>query len=204
MTKSILYLGSKSQSRKMLLTEAHIPFVVVEQDADETLCDWNIPLPQLVAHIARFKMDHAILSDGQHEGDICFVLTADTMSHDKNGVIHGKPVDRDDAIAKIKASADGSYLCTAYCLDKKIWQPGGWHLVERIEEVVAAEFIFYVAQHWLEKYLEQTPYLNVSGAMAIEGFGNQFLKTVTGSYTTIIGLPMFEVRESLEKLGFFE
>jgi predicted house-cleaning NTP pyrophosphatase (Maf/HAM1 superfamily) len=29
------------------------------------------------------------------------------------------------------------------------------------------------------------------------------LKTVTGSYSTIIGLPLFEVREALEKLGFF-
>lgn len=199
----MLYVGSKSQSRKMLLTEAQIPFIIVEQEANESLCDWGLPLPQLVAQIARYKMDHVIIPDGTNDGDICFVLTADTMSHDTDGVIHGKPVDRADAIAKIKASANGSYLCSAYCLDKKVWQSGKWEVQERIEKVVAAEFIFYVADVWLETYIAKTPILSVSGAIAVEGFGNQFLKTVHGSYTTIIGLPMFELRESLEQLGFF-
>ena len=57
--------------------------------------------------------------------------------------------------------------------------------------------------NWIDIYLEKTPYLDVSGGMAIEKYGNQFLKTVQGSYSTIIGLPLFEVREALEKLGFF-
>src|SRR5579863_6185861 len=94
-----LYFGSKSEPRKMLLEEARIPFTVVSQNADESQCDWGLPLPQLVLSIAIYKMQHVILPDGMHEGDICFVLTADTMSHDKMGTIHGKPVDRVDAIA---------------------------------------------------------------------------------------------------------
>jgi len=203
MPKNILYFGSKSQSRKMLLEESQIPFVVVDQDADETACDWGLPLPQLVLIIALYKMQHVILPDGKHEGDICYVLTADTMSHDKMGVIHGKPVDKADAIAKIKASAAGSFLCTAFCVDRKVWKNGAWVIEERIADVVVAEFIFLVTKHWIDIYLEKTPYLDVSGGMAIEKYGNQFLKTVQGSYSTIIGLPLFEVREALEKLGFF-
>jgi len=204
MPKNILYFGSKSQSRRMLLEESQIPFVVVDQDADETKCDWGLPLPQLVLSIALYKMQHVILPDGKHEGDICYVLTADTMSHDKMGVIHGKPVDKQDAIAKIKASADGSFLCTAFCLDRKVWKNSEWVIEERIADVVSAEFIFLVPSHWIDIYLEKTPYLDVSGGMAIEKYGNQFLKTVQGSYSTIIGLPLFEVREALEKLKFFE
>lgn len=203
MNKNILYFGSKSQSRKMLLDESQIPFVVVDQNADETACDWNLSLPQLVLSIAVYKMQHVMLPDGKHEGDICYVLTADTMSHDKMGVVHGKPVDKADAIAKIKASAAGSYLCTAFCLDRKVWRHGGWVIEERIADVVSAEFIFLVPENWIDIYLEKTPYLDVSGGMAIEKYGNQFLKTVQGSYSTIIGLPLFEVREALEKLGFF-
>ena len=204
MTKNVLYFGSKSQSRRMLLEESQIPFVVVGQDADETACDWNVPLPQLVLSIALYKMQHVILPDGTYEGEVCYVLTADTMSHDKNGVVHGKPLDRADAIAKIKASAAGSFLCTAFCVDKKVWQNGEWVIEERIADVVSAEFIFLVPDNWIDIYLEKTPYLEVSGGMAIEKYGNQFLKTVTGSYSTIIGLPLFEVREALEKLGFFK
>jgi septum formation protein len=203
MPKNILYFGSKSQSRRMLLEESQIPFVVVDQDADETKCDWGLPLPQLVLSIAIYKMQHVILPDGKHEGDICYVLTADTMSHDRMGVIHGKPVDKQDAITKIKASAAGSFLCTAFCLDRKVWRHNKWAIEERIADVVSAEFIFLVPSHWIDIYLEKTPYLDVSGGMAIEKYGNQFLKTVQGSYSTIIGLPLFEVREALEKLGFF-
>jgi septum formation protein len=125
------------------------------------------------------------------------------MSHDSMGVVHGKPVDRDDAIAKIKATAAGSFLCTAFCLDRKIWKSGAWVIEERIADVVSAEFTFAVPQNWLDIYLEKTPFLDVSGGIAVEKFGNQFLKTVQGSYSTIIGLPLFELREALEKLGFF-
>lgn len=213
MVKNVLYFGSKSQSRRMLLEESQIPFITVNQDADESLCDWGLPLPQLVLSIALYKMQHVILPDGKHEGDRCFVLTADTMSHDKMGVVHGKPVDRADAVAKIKATAAGSFLCTGFCLDRKVWRPalqslgevgkGAWVIEERIADVVSAEFMFVVPDNWLDIYLEKTPFLDVSGGIAVEKFGNQFLKMVQGSYSTIIGLPLFEVREALEKLGFF-
>ena len=203
MANNILYFGSKSQSRRMLLQESQIPFVTVSQDADESRCDWGLPLPQLVLSITLYKMQHVILPDGAHEGDVCYVLTADTMSHDKAGVIHGKPVDRADAIAKIKATAAGSFLCTAFCLDRKVWRFGEWVLEDRVAQIVSAEFIFAVPDSWIDTYLEKTPFLDVSGGIAVEKFGNQFLKTVQGSYSTIIGLPLFELREALEKLGFF-
>ena len=204
MIKNTLYFGSKSQSRRMLLEEAQIPFILVDQDADETACDWGLPLPQLVLSIALYKMQHVILPDGKTEGDVCFVLTADTMSHDKTGKIQAKPVDRDDAIAKIRAARDGSFLCTAYCLDKKIWHQGKWEIVERVADIVSAELVFFVSEQWIDFYLENTPYLQVSGAIAVEKFGNQFLKVIHGSYSTVVGLPLFEVRQNLEKLGFFE
>lgn len=213
MAKNVLYFGSKSQSRRMLLEESQIPFVTVGQNADESQCDWGLPLPQLVLSIALYKMQHVILPDGKHEGDICYVLTADTMSHDTMGIVHGKPVDRADAIAKIKATATGSSLCTAFCLDRKVWRPvlrsfseggaGAWVIEDRVADVVSVKFIFAVPDNWLDIYLEKTPFLNVSGGIAVEKFGNQFLKMVQGSYSTIIGLPLFELREALEKLGFF-
>jgi septum formation protein len=203
-THHILYFGSKSEPRRMLLEQSQIPFTVVSQNADESQCDWGLPLPQLVLSIALYKMQHVILPDGNREGDICFVLTADTMSHDKAGKIHGKPIDRADAIAKIKATREGSFLCTAFCLDKKVWKNGKWETQERIADIVSAEFSFIIPDEWIDIYLEKVPYLDVSGGIAVEIYGNQFLKTVHGSYSTIIGLPLFEVREALQKLGFYK
>lgn len=202
-TNNVLLLGSKSQSRQTLLHQAAIPFMLVEQDADETLCDWGLPLQKVVESIAIHKMEHAVLPIGK-EGERCFVLTADTLSVDKMGVIHGKPTDKDDAIAKIKAARGGMRTGTAFCLDRKIFTNGSWVVDKRILQFVEAQYDFDVPDSWIEQYLEKSFGLQCSGAIAIEEYGGLFLKMVNGSYTTIVGLPLFQVREALEEIGFFD
>lgn len=200
--KNILLLGSKSASRQKLLNEAKIPFTLIEQDVDETKCDWALPLEQVVESIALYKMQHLILPEGK-EGDIAFVLTADTLSQDQEGSINGKPTDRTDAIAKIKAARNGSRLVTAFCLDKKIFRNNAWETEKRIVQCVHAEYQFLIPDHWIDIYIDNSPALNASNAIAIEDFGSPFLKTLTGSYSTIVGLPLYELREALESLDFF-
>jgi septum formation protein len=202
--KHTLYLGSKSQSRQMLLREVQIPFILADQSADETACDWTLPLSQVVAHIARYKMDHVILPHASNDEAHCFVLTADTLSQNSFGEIHGKPIDVADAVAKIKSAREGmQLLSTAFCLDLKEWHDNAWHTKKRIERVVSATYEFIIPDVWIDIYLQKSWGLSASNAIAIEGFGGQFLKNISGSYSTIVGLPLFEVREALEELGFF-
>jgi predicted house-cleaning NTP pyrophosphatase (Maf/HAM1 superfamily) len=55
----------------------------------------------------------------------------------------------------------------------------------------------------VDRYFEKTPFfLNISAGCAVEGFGQSFLKSVNGSYTGILGLPLFELRQALKTLGF--
>jgi len=201
-TSNILLLASRSEARKQFLTESNLPFSIVSQDANESDCDWGLPLEQVVSSIARYKMKHAILPEAQ-EGDMCFVLTADTLSQDLDGTINGKPADRADAVAMIKRAREGSRLLTAYCLDRKKYVQGAWKIEKRIEQCVGASYIFDIPDSWIEPYIDATIALSASNAIVIDGFGTQFLKTVDGSYSTIIGLPMFELRDDLAKLGFF-
>lgn len=200
--KNILLLGSKSASRKKLLLESKIPFTILEQDADETVCDWGMSLSKLVETIALYKMEHVVMPQGK-ENDICFVLTADTLSQDSNGSINGKPTDRADAIEKIKAARHGSQLSTAFCLDRKVFRNGVWHVDKRIVQCVHSEYQFAIPDEWIETYLDNSLALQCSNAIAIEDYGMQFLKVVHGSYSCIVGLPLFEVREALAQLGFF-
>lgn len=200
--ENVLYLGSKSQARQMLLKDAQIPFILVDQDADETQCDWDLSLQETVESIALYKMEHVVLPTA-YEKTVCFALTADTLTCSQDGIIHGKPIDRADAIAKIKASAQGSRVGTAFCLDRKILHNGIWHTEERIREYVCAEYSFIVPDNWIDTYLAKSASYRSSGAIAIEGFGAQFTRDIKGSYSTIVGLPMFELREALEKIGFF-
>lgn len=201
--KNILYLGSSSASRQMLLKEAQIPFELVAQSADETKCDWTLPIAQVVQNIARYKMEHLALPMGK-EGQIIFVLTADTLCEGSDGRIHGKAENRADAIKKIKETRGGASVCSAFCLDRKIWRNDEWQIDKRIECHVRSEYVFDVPDAWIDYYFDCHPIaLKAAGAIAIEGFGLMFLKSVNGSFSTIVGLPLFELREALSEIGFW-
>ena len=56
----------------------------------------------------------------------------------------------------------------------------------------------------IKTYLAGQPeFTCIAGALAVEEFGAQFIRTYNGSYTAVLGLPMAEVRDALEELGFF-
>jgi septum formation protein len=202
MKQNTLLLASSSASRQQLLRDAQIPYQLVTQTADETKCSLALPLQQVVGNIARYKMEHVALPQG-NEGDVCYVVTADTLSEDSNGTISGKPIDRADAIKQIKLARNGTRTGTAFCLDRKIYRNGIWEIDQRIERFVQAYSVFDVPDQWIDTYLAKSMGLVCSGAIAIEGYGGLFLRSVEGSYTTIVGLPLFELREALEEVGFF-
>lgn len=199
-----LFLASKSPSRKMLLKQALIPFTVIEQTADEAQCDWSLPLATLVQNIAEYKMHHVVLPAGTVEGEFCFVLTADTLSQDKtDGFILGKPIDRADAIAQIKRGRMGSRLCTAFYLNKYVWQNNEWHIKMSHTECVQVDYTFFIPDNLIDWYLDNSIGLQAAGAVAVEECGSQFLQSIQGSHSGLIGLPMFELRQALTACGFF-
>lgn len=200
--KNILYLGSKSQARQQLLKDAQIPFTLVEQNADESKCEIPSSLKESVENIALYKMEHVVLPAGK-EGDTCFVLTADTLTQHNDGSISGKPKDRADSISMIKAACGGARVGTAFCLDRRVYRDGLWTVFKRIQGYVDAQYNLEIPDEWIDIYLEKSFSATSSGAIAIEVYGAQFLKTVQGSHSTIVGLPMFEVREALQEIGFF-
>ncbi len=203
--KHTLYLASSSAARQQLLKDAQIPYILVQQSADESQCDWNLPWQKVIERIALYKMDHVLLPQEAQSVSPCYVLTADTMGVDIDGVIHGKPVDKEDAIKKIKALRRGGECGTAFCLDRKKFKNGTWLVEERIMQFVSATYTFDMGDEWIEHYFKAVPqYLKIAGAITIEGYGAQFLKTINGSYTTVLGLPLCQVRLALQKLGFFD
>jgi len=201
---NMLYVGSKSQARHQLLKDAQIDFIIVDQDADESLCDFGASLQEAVEKIARYKMEHVVLPDGKKEGDTCFVLTADTLTQHKNGFLAGKPKNRVDSIEMIKTARGGARVGTAFCLDRRVWRTDKWTVFKRIEQYIDAEYELNIPDEWIDIYLEKSFGTVASGAIAIEVYGAQFLKTVHGSHSTIVGLPMYELRGALQELGFFK
>lgn len=180
-----------------------IPFLVIDQDADEALCDWTLPLGDVVLSIARLKMQHAIIPSGEKQGNICFVLTADTLIEDIYGNKQGKPIDLDDGYKKIAILEKGGKLATGFCVTKNQWDGNRWIEIEREEHVVFTNYTIIIPDKWKKQYFENTIALQCAGSHAGEDFGMQFVKEVHGSYSGAIGLPLFELREALEALEFF-
>lgn len=200
---NVLLFASQSASRQRLLAEAALSFVQIEQLADESACDWSLSLSEVVRSIALHKMKSVVLPSAEHCKEI-FVLTADTLTQDAQGVLLGKPTSLQDAHTKLDAVAKAPVTVgTAFCLDKKIYKFGSWQTADRIERFITATCKFEVPHFYREAYFKHTHALNASAAMHIDGYGAQFFEWIDGSYTTVLGLPMFELREALEKIGFF-
>lgn len=205
--ENVLLLASSSTSRQQLLKEVCIPFSVVPQTADELSPSCGMPLEQLVTCIARMKMDHVIMPAGTG-GEERFVLTADTLTHYASGVVAGKPSNKEQAIRQIQEARAGQITTgTAFCLEKRRYElnegVNSWQCIGQAVRFVSAQYQFYIPDMWLDRYFELSNGYYGSGAIAVEGFGSLFLKELCGSYSTIVGLPLYELREELDLMGFF-
>jgi len=206
MTHDMIYLGSQSQSRQQLLKEAGISFEVIEHTSDEEKVDRLLGFHDYVLTIARGKSDALELPSRDYAGkDYLFVVTADTLDrsvHDNK--LYGKPVSKEHAIEMIKQISKGPVeIATGCCLRKYVYENNSWVLIDTKEWVTASICEFIIPDDDIEQYLKKEPgAMYASGGSIIEGFGGQFLKSLNGSYSAVMGLPLFELRQALRSMNF--
>lgn len=203
--KNILYLGSKSESRQKLLDLAEIPYKVLGHTADECAVDLSHGFEDYVLDIAKHKMDHVTLPEVT-ENQIAFVLTADTLVQtEKTKTILGKPENMQDAIRMVEISnKEPVKVTTACCLQKNKYTKGSWQIVDKRYWTTSAIIEFYIEEELIDKYFEKLPLaLKGCGAEIVDNYGLNFLKSINGSFTTVMGLPLFELRQNLRDIGFF-
>jgi septum formation protein len=196
-----LFLATKSRSRLYLMQVSRIKFVLLEQCADESICKVGLTLQQQVKAIAEQKMAHVFLPVID-SGSVIFVLTADTMCQDTDGIIIGKPENRNHAHQMIKKCREGFTASTGFCIEKKQWDGKIWTVLDRTVEVVSSQYVFDIPDELIDFQIDCMDTMNCAGGATVEDFGMQFLKTVHGSYSNILGLPLYEIRQALCKLGF--
>ena len=203
--KNILYLGSKSESRQRLLDLAEIPYKVLGHTADECEVNLSHDFEEYVLDIAQHKIQHVDIPSGE-ENKIVFVLTADTLVQtEKTKTILGKPEDKQDAIRMIKLSnQEPAKVTTACCLEKHKYINGKWQVADKRYWTTSAIIEFYIEEEKIEEYFEKLPLaLKGCGAEIVDDYGLSFLKSINGSFTTVLGLPLFELRQNLKAIGFF-
>lgn len=182
-------LASSSPRRLQLLEQIGIiPDQIVSPDVDES--ELKSELPRLyVARIARLKMDAIPQSDA-------WALTADTTVATGRRIL-GKSPDADHARGVLKhLSGRRHRVYTSICLR----DPQGKITTRTTMTHLAFK---HLDKAEIEAYLVSGEWQGVAGAYKIQGHAGSFIKSINGSYTGVVGLPLYETTNLLKGAGFY-
>lgn len=182
-----LILASSSPRRRELLTVAGIPFEVDAPDADESS---DLGARETVLLLSERK---ARAAKALHP-DRC-ILAADTLVAIDNMPL-GKPSDREDAARMLRLLSNRTHqVYTGVCV---ISEDG------RVFKDVDSSDVTFAAltEEDIRRYIDSGEPMDKAGAYALQGKASLWISEVRGSYSGVIGLPLFLTGRLLSLAGF--
>jgi septum formation protein len=185
-----LILASASPRRSELLRGLGLAFEVIPSTADESGPPGD---PRAFAlAVARAKATEVAARAAQPPR---VVLAADTIVV-LGDRIFGKPREPAEAAAMLEALSGREHtVITAFCL---LSARGELLHEEAVETRVRFKAL---TPHEIRSYVATGEPMDKAGAYAAQGVGMFLVRSVTGSYANVVGLPVCEVVEALERLG---
>jgi septum formation protein len=188
LARPVLRLASASPRRRQLLDLIGVPHVVTPADIDETPSS-NEPADRYVLRLARSKAE-AVWKDRKNLP----VLGADTTVVLGEEIL-GKPESEADALAMLgKLSGRTHLVHTGIALRA----PDGREFVSI--STTQVQFAHLSADQMKAYWASGEPE-GKAGAYAIQGLGAVFVSQISGSYTGVMGLPLYETAEMLRAAG---
>jgi septum formation protein len=190
MSQEFVYLASGSPRRRELLHQIGVPFRVVGTTVDEAVRPAETA-PTYVLRLAAAKAE----AGWERSRDITQVpvLAADTAVV-LDGKILGKPADRQDAENMLRQLSGRTHeVLTAVALRTA---NGLQSRISRSEVTFRS-----IAAAEARDYWETGEPSDKAGAYAIQGRGAVFIADLRGSYSGVVGLPLFETAELLRDAG---
>lgn len=178
-------LASRSPRRAELLRQISVPFVATPAEVDET------PLPGESAHAFVQRMAEAKAAAVWTQYKDLPVLGSDTAVV-LDGRILGKPVDREDAIAMLMALSGRSHqVLTGVALQQR-----------NLEYVLSESRVTFrpVEPEEAHAYWDSGEPGDKAGGYAVQGLAAVFIERIEGSYSGIMGLPLFETSRLIADL----
>ena len=186
-----LILASQSPRRREILENMGLAFTVVPPAALEE--DAFIDRADLCASLEKLARAKAESVADRHSEAL--VLGADTVVV-KDSHVLGKPADSAEAGSMLKILSGSCHqVLTGVALV--------CHRESFIASVVACTDVFFrkISDAEIEEYLDYGEYCDKAGAYAIQGRAAQFVAEIHGSYSGVMGLPLFETAQLIEKIG---
>ena len=197
-TKFHLYLASQSPRRQELLTQVGISFDVLDVNIDESVKE-NESAQNYVIRLAQEK---ALAGWKLVNLETSTVLGSDT-SVVINGQILGKPENRDDAKRMLGLlSGNPHQVMTAVALAAPAPNNIQSEQYELTSVISVSDVTFKVlSDSEIEQYVESGECDDKAGSYAIQGLAAAFITHLSGSYSGVMGLPLFETVQLLNNAG---
>lgn len=191
-TANHLYLASGSPRRRELLEQLGLSLERIHADIDETVhagetaADYALRLALEKAAAGWRVVEQGALASHP-------LLAADTTVT-LDGEIFGKPEDAADARRMLRAfSGRRHQVVTALAVRQG----------ERVESAVSVTEVSFrqLDAHDIERYLATGEPFDKAGAYGIQGKAGVFVERIDGSFTGVMGLPLFETAQLLGRFG---
>jgi septum formation protein len=185
-----IILASASPRRRELLAQVGIRTMVQAVDIDETLQPGESPL----AFVQRLAMEKA-----QHGFDTIKnplklpVLGSDTIV-EVAGNILGKPENRQQAsemLSSLSGKEHTVHTAVAIVTDD----------IKVIDTSSSRVSFMALEQSEIDCYLATGEADDKAGSYAIQGIAAQFIKNINGSFSGVMGLPLYETVQLLKQVG---
>jgi septum formation protein len=189
-SNSLIYLASASPRRSALLDQIGVPHRVQPVDVDETARS-DEAANHYVRRLAVLKAETLWqkLAAAQRQ----LVLGADTAVVLDDEIL-GKPRDEQDCLRMLKLlSARTHQVFTAVALRAS----DGCQSRVNVSEVTFRK----LAEEEIQRYWRSGEPADKAGAYAVQGRAALFIERIAGSYSGIMGLPLFETGELLAAVG---
>ena len=191
-TTTQLYLASQSPRRRELLQQIGINFRVLVPDVNETALPREAPA-EYVERIARIKAEVAWMRVMERRMKRHPVLAADTAVILGRRIL-GKPQNDAEAASMLQSLSGRTHqVTTAVAMACE-----GKMKLARSETAVTFRRL---APDEIAHYIASGEPHDKAGAYAIQGFAAAFISRIEGSYSGVMGLPLFETSRLLKSFG---
>ncbi|QJR81292.1 septum formation inhibitor Maf [Alteromonas pelagimontana] len=187
-----LILASASPRRTSMLEQIGIPHRQLPVDIDEAPHVGESPQAQ-VTRLAVQKANEAFRCLDETQQSDAVVLAADTLIA-FNGKSLGKPVDEADCRSMLKALSGNEHEVLTAISVKSSGRQETQCLCTKVRFASLSEAD--IAAYW-----QTGEPADKAGSYAIQGIGGQFVKSVEGSVSAVIGLPLYETKQLLKTFG---
>jgi septum formation protein len=184
----MLYLASQSPRRRELLGQLGAAFTVVDVNIEERRAVDESPLAY-VQRVARDKAKEGLAALGEEKRATAVVLGADTEVV-LDGDVFGKPEDAADAAAMLRRLSGRTHeVISALCLVSA---------THETSDVCVSKVRFATLDDVaIDAYVASGEPFGKAGAYAIQGRGATLIEHLEGSYSGVMGLPLFETARLL-------